>query len=193
MRSDSSLTGPRGLCQSTSPRARTTCLIVRERRAVRGGRPPPALDAAPGGGLRVRLRALEPFFAGTRRTRPHGERDRRRTTPRAAAPRGDRHRHRAAGTTRRAARSHRGRAAARRAGHGRDRHRTAGRAVRRTRFHAAQGSDGHPAGGRVSREHGVARGAGVLDRRRGPRLGGSACVRGIRRGSERRVNRGRRP
>ena len=110
MRRVSSLTGPRRRLPEYVPRALTTCLIVRQRRAVRGGRPPPALDAPPGGGLRVRLRARS--RRSSRATRPTQAAwragHRRRARPRAATPRSRGDRRRAAGTARRAARSHRG-------------------------------------------------------------------------------------
>ena len=63
----------------------------------------------------------------------------------------------------------------------RHRHRPAGRAVRRSALYAAEGADRHATGAaRRGRPRRAGR-AGVLDRRRGPRLGGSGVDDGARR------------
>ena len=79
------------------------------------------------------------------------------------------------------ARRARGRRRLRASGHRRRAHRPAGRPLRRAALHPAQGADRHQAGPPDQRHPRCDRGAGLLDRLRGSRLGRGAALYGPRR------------
>ena len=142
---------------------------------IRGSRPTTRTTSA-------RSRRSSPAIRPIAARGPTRSRGRRRTT--AGATRSPRSSRRSSSGAGAAARARRSRPAARRPPHRRHRHRPAGRAVRRPAVHAAQGA--HRA---EARRAGVARaqragGRGLLDRRRGPRLGRSPVVHGLRRGAD---------
>ena len=140
------------------------------------------MDSAPGVGLRVRV--CERRAVLCRRSGDAGGVGRHHRAARRAS-RGNRPRSRASSprSKRNAARRPASRESAARLADPAtrvDHHRPAGRAVRRTALHAAEGDHDHEAGGAGVARASRARGAGVLDRRRGSRLAGGQRLYGAR-------------